>query len=170
MVLKCARESCPYEKHPDEKNNGGRYCCQSCKKNLENHGAACKKTTVYYKAKRELHGFLENNLIKSFYGLKYTYDDNNFIFENKEEIFAGLKTLCEIADGEEASNNIVLPIGTVLENTSSIIKLRVGNVTHIILRKMVLRDEGAYYFVLSNSFKEIPNSYGRKLYRDLEEM
>lgn len=130
----------------------------------------CKKTTVYSKAKRELNGFLENNIIKAFSGLHYTYDDNNFIFESKEDLFVGLKNLCAIDTGSLESNNIVLPSETVLENTGSIIKFRITKAPVIILRKMVLKDKGAYYFIISNLLKDIPGSYGRKLYKDLEEL
>ena len=163
MGVKCARESCAYEKNPDRKNNGGRYCCRSCKKNHGFHGTSCSKTPVFYKAKHEIYGFLENTLIKSFSGLNYKYDSNKINFENKEDLFSGLKALCESDDEKVRSGTCILNAGDVLENTNSMIKLCINNVPSIVLRKMILKDKCAYFFVLTNLCKDMPTSYGRKL-------
>jgi hypothetical protein len=140
MGVKCARESCAYEKHPDCKNNGGRYCCRSCKKNHGFHGESCSKTVVFYKAKREMYGFLENTLIKSFSGLNYKYDNNKFNFENKDDFLSGLKLLCEMDESKCGSDMCVLNTGDILENTVTVIKLCINNVPSIVLRKMLLKD------------------------------
>lgn len=170
MGVKCARESCAYEKNPDCKNNGGRYCCRSCKKNHGFHGDSCSKTAVFYKTKCEMYGFLENTLIKSFSGLTYKYADNKFNFENKEDLLSGLKVLCEIDKEKSGSAMCVLDRGDILENTTGIIKLCINNVVSIVLRKMILKDKCAFYFVLTNLCKDLPNSYGMRLDTGLVEM
>jgi hypothetical protein len=43
--MKCKRPGCIYLRDPEIKNNGGLYCCKSCK--LEGtHGRNCKKTAL----------------------------------------------------------------------------------------------------------------------------
>lgn len=39
---KCIRDTCPYIKHTDIKNNGGLYCCKSCRTD-GSHGLFCQK-------------------------------------------------------------------------------------------------------------------------------
>ena len=39
----CKSTVCNFIVHPDKKNNGGEYCCRSCKKDVNTHGDCCKK-------------------------------------------------------------------------------------------------------------------------------
>jgi hypothetical protein len=43
--IKCERETCNFECHPNLKNNGGTHCCRGCKEK-ELHGPACKKKEI----------------------------------------------------------------------------------------------------------------------------
>jgi hypothetical protein len=42
--IKCNREGCVYRNHTDKLNNGGLYCCKSCRDGI-GHGLLCEKNT-----------------------------------------------------------------------------------------------------------------------------
>jgi hypothetical protein len=47
LTTKCKREDCFYMKHRNIKNNGGLYCCRSCRDGI-GHGTMCEKITAVF--------------------------------------------------------------------------------------------------------------------------
>jgi len=44
--MKCLSKNCAFERNPNVSNNGGNYCCRTCKTSPNKHGAVCQRKLV----------------------------------------------------------------------------------------------------------------------------
>ena len=85
---KCFRKNCKFPKHPDIRNNGGKFCCLFCKSNAK-HGPGCTS-----KNKALLHNFKkgDDNLYDRITALKQENYSIGVGLVNVEENIQNLAT------------------------------------------------------------------------------